>query len=112
VLTVEALWVALGQPATDYTAFVHVLDAEGKQVTGYDRAPAGDRFPTPRWRAGDRILSRFEISLPTGLASGTYEVWIGLYESESAGTLRLPVSAEGTVPMGDGQVRAAALVIE
>lgn len=112
VLTVEALWVALGQPATDYTAFVHVLDAEGKLVAGYDRAPAGDRFPTHRWRTGDRILSRFEIALPADPVPGTYEVWIGLYESESAGAVRLPVSAKGTVPTGDGQVRAAMLVIE
>lgn len=111
-VVVEALWVALGQPATDYTAFIHVLDSAGRRVAGYDRAPAGERFPTRFWRAGDRILSRFEISVPGDLAPGAYEVWVGLYESESAGALRLPVSAAGAVPTGDGQVRAATLVME
>ncbi len=53
-LTARLLWEALGTPATDYTAFVHVLDATGRQVAGFDRAPAGERFPTALWRAGDR----------------------------------------------------------
>lgn len=111
-LIVESLWEALGQPATDYTAFVHVLDAEGERVGGYDQAPAGDRFPTHRWRAGDRVLSRSEIALPDPLSAGDYEVWVGLYESASAGALRLPVTSAGLVLAGDGQVRVATFTPE
>jgi 4-amino-4-deoxy-L-arabinose transferase-like glycosyltransferase len=111
-LTVKLLWQALGAPATDYTAFVHVVDATGAPVGGFDRAPAGDRFPTHLWRAGDRILSQFEVELAAPLPPGTYDVWVGLYESASAGALRLPVTAPGEVLSGDGQVRIGQFTVQ
>lgn len=111
-LTARLLWEALGTPATGYTAFVHVLDAAGQRVAGFDRAPAGERFPTALWRAGDRILSEFEIELPASLPAGAYTVWAGLYETASAGALRLPITAAGELPTGDGQVQVGAFVVE
>ena len=111
-LTATLLWEALGTPATDYTAFVHVVDEGGQRVAGFDRAPAGQRFPTSLWRADDRILSKFEIELPASLPAGTYTVWAGLYETASAGALRLPVTAAGELSAGDGQVQIGAFVVE
>ena len=104
VLTTTLAWEAIGQPATDYTAYVHVLDAQGRQVAGYDRAPAADRFPTSRWRSGDQILSTYVLDLPPDLPAGEYQLWVGLYETASAGALRLPVTDDGGLPSGDGQV--------
>ena len=106
-LSVTLDWEAIGTPATDYTAFVHVLDANGQRVAGDDRAPAGERFPTRYWRAGDRIQSQFAVVLgetapPT---ARPYSVWVGLYESVSAGSVRLPVTAAAGLPAGDGQVQ-------
>ena len=92
------------QPATDYTAYVHLLDGDGRQVAGYDQAPAGDRFPTSRWRAGDRVLSSYALALPPDLPAGEYSLWAGLYETTSAGALRLPVTDAGGLAAGDGQV--------
>jgi hypothetical protein len=107
VLTVTLGWEALGQPATDYTAYVHVLDQTGQQVAGFDQAPAADRFPTSRWRSGDRIVSTFPAPLPAELPPGEYTLWVGLYETASAGARRLPVTDAGSLPSGDGQVQAA-----
>lgn len=112
VLTVTLAWQALAQPATEYTAYVHMLDAQGRQVAGYDRAPAADRFPTSRWRSGDRIFSAFPVSLPPDLPAGEYQLWAGLYETASAGTLRLPLTDAGGLPPGDGQVRIAAVMVQ
>ena len=106
---VQLLWEALGAPATDYTAFVHVVDAAGRQVAGFDQAPARERFPTRLWRAGDRVLSNFEITLEQPLPAGRYELWVGLYESASAGALRLPVTTPGALRSGDGQVQLEAV---
>ncbi len=103
-LTVTLLWEASGPPAADYTAYVHLLDANGRQVAGYDQAPAPRRFPTDHWRAGDRILSTFPLTLPADLPPGEYQLWVGLYETASAGALRLPVTEAGGLPAGDGQV--------
>jgi 4-amino-4-deoxy-L-arabinose transferase-like glycosyltransferase len=111
-VTTTLLWEATGTPATDYTAFVHVLDAAGQRVAGFDQAPAGARLPTARWRAGDRVLSEFEIALESPLPPGTYTLWAGLYESASAGALRLPVTAPGALVAGDGQVRVGEFEIQ
>lgn len=99
--TVTLLWDAIGTPATDYTAFVHLLDAGQNRVSGFDQAPAM-RFPTHYWRDGDRIVSRFVLTPPT--TTGEFMLWAGLYETESGGTLRLPITEAASQVTGDGQV--------
>ncbi len=110
-LTVTLLWDAIGTPATDYTAFVHLRDADGKPVANVDRAPAGDRFPTHFWHAGDRILSDYALPLPRALNPGNYDVWVGLYESNSGGVLRLPVTEKAGRTTGDGEVWLGKVVV-
>jgi hypothetical protein len=111
MLPVRVLWQTLGRPATDYTAFVHLRAADGQQVAGVDEAPAQGRFPTSYWAAGDQILSEFVLPLPAELSPGTYELWLGLYESASAGALRLPVTDSGNLPSSDGEVQIGTVQI-
>ena len=103
-ITTTLMLEAVGQPATDYAAFVHLLAADGSRVAGFDQAPAGDRFPTSFWRNGDRIVTDFPLLLPADLPPGEYALWSGLYEVASAGALRLPVTDAGSLTGGDGQV--------
>jgi hypothetical protein len=101
-MTVTLLWEAIGAPAADYTAFVHLLDSNGNQAAGFDQEPAPGRFPTRHWRSGDRILSEFVLTLPPSLAAGPYQLWVGLYESASQGQIRLPITdAAGQVVAHD-----------
>lgn len=110
-LTVTLLWEAQGRPAAGYTAYVHLVDAAGQQVAGFDRQPAGDRFPTPHWQRGDRIVS--ELALPlAGVAPGSYALWVGLYESGSGGAVRMPVTDAAGLPAGDGQVQIGQVRVE
>ncbi len=109
-LTLTLQWDALGTPATEYTAFVHVRQ-NGSTVMGFDQAPAGQRFPTHYWRAGDRILQQVPLVLPTDLAAGEYDVWVGLYETASQGTLRLPITGPGGLGTGDGEVLIGKLAV-
>ncbi|HRW04396.1 MAG TPA: DUF2142 domain-containing protein [Caldilineaceae bacterium] len=102
-LTATMIWDAIGQPATDYTAFLHFVDADGAQATGFDQAPS-PRFPTSYWRAGDRIVTTFAVPAPTSAELEDYAVWVGLYEAESGGALRLPVTDAAGQVAGDGQV--------
>lgn len=106
--TVTLLWDVLNPPATNYTAFVHLLDAQGNRATGFDQAPA-TRFPTQFWRSGDRIVSEFAIPMPTN--PGDYQLWAGLYETQSGGTLRLPISAAAAQTTGDGQVLIGTMTV-
>lgn len=110
-LTVRLLWAAIGTPATDYTAFVHLLDAKGKPVANFDRAPAGERFPTKLWHKGDQILSEYALALPPSLSPGNYAVWVGLYEAKSGGALRLPVTEKAGRTTGDGEVLLGNVVV-
>jgi len=71
-----AWWVQVGPPpGSDYHFFVHLLDGEGHLRSQHDSAP----FPTSAWRAGDLVLSRFTVPIPTGLPAGRYAVRTGLY---------------------------------
>ncbi|MCB0062861.1 MAG: hypothetical protein KDE19_12125, partial [Caldilineaceae bacterium] len=104
--TVTLVWDAVGTPTTDYTAFVHFIDANGERATGFDQAPAL-RFPTQYWRSGDRIVSTFAVPMPTSTVDvdlNDYAIWVGLYEAGSGGTGRLPVTEAAGMVAGDGQV--------
>jgi len=107
--TVTLVWDAIGAPATDYTAFVHLLDDAQNRVSGFDQAPAM-RFPTRYWRAGDRIVSQFVLTPPT--TAGEFMLWVGLYEAESGGALRLPITEAAGQVTGDGQVLLGKISVE
>ncbi len=92
-LPVALFWEAQAAPQGDYTAFVHLLDADGARMAGFDAPPAANRYPTHFWQPGDRILSEFALLLPADLPAGDYGLWAGLYPSESAGAARLTVVA-------------------
>jgi 4-amino-4-deoxy-L-arabinose transferase-like glycosyltransferase len=98
-VVVRLLWEANGRPHDDYTAFVHLVGRGGNLVTGFDRPPADRGYATGYWQEGDRFLSDFTLNLPPGMSPGTYEIWAGLYRSDSQGDSRLPVQR------GDRQVR-------
>lgn len=111
-VTLTLLWQAIGRPATDYTAFAQLRSADGQTKASFDRAPAAERFPTAQWRATDQILSTMPLPLPTDLAPGRYDLWVGLYESASQGALRLPVTAPGHRSTGDGEVLLGQVIIQ
>jgi 4-amino-4-deoxy-L-arabinose transferase-like glycosyltransferase len=61
---VTLVWQPTAVLPTDYTAFVHLLNAEGEIIAQLDRPPAG--YPTSDWRPGERVLDRFALSWPQG----------------------------------------------
>ncbi|VAW41438.1 hypothetical protein MNBD_CHLOROFLEXI01-2843, partial [hydrothermal vent metagenome] len=62
-LSVWLAWRAEQPPTLDYTAFVHLLDADGRIVTQLDKPPAG--YPTSDWRTGEIVLDHFVLPLPS-----------------------------------------------
>jgi hypothetical protein len=102
-LPVMLLYQSDARPEEDYTAFLHLVDSAGATVKGYDQPPASGRFPTRAWRSGDRVLSQFEVPLDGELEPGTYQLWTGLYRSDSNGEERLPV-IESEQPVEDMRV--------
>ena len=83
-------WKAQTPTATDYTVFVHLLDAEGHLVTQSDSMPNKARSPTHVWQPGDivRDIHRIESAL---LPDGA--LLIGAYDGNTMA--RLPALQEG-----------------
>ncbi len=58
-----------------YHFFNHFLNEAG-QIVSQDDSPAIDSL---YWRVGDRLVTRFYLSLPEELAGGSYALQVGLY---------------------------------
>lgn len=110
-LPVTLLWHAETPLTREYVAYVHLLNATGTRVAGFDQPPAGGRLPTSYWTPGDAILTDFPLELPADLPPGTYTLWVGIYEEGSGGEAWLPVTHDGGLPADGGRVRIGDVII-
>jgi hypothetical protein len=95
-LRLNLYWQALGPPGDDYRAFAHVTD--GTTVWAQQDDNLACRLPTSIWRAGQRGLGQFRLTVKPDTPPGRYPLIIGVYQ---AGTLeRLKITA-GVGQMGD-----------
>ncbi len=67
-LLVTLAWQAKMEMEQDYTAFVHLIDAEGKLLGQLDRPPAG--YPTSDWQPGEIVVDRYNVTLPDDVSQG------------------------------------------
>jgi hypothetical protein len=88
-LEIHAQWRVTQPPHRSATSFAHLLDAQGRYVTGWDGVAA----PATCWQEGDALWQSYNIPLPPGLPPGTYQVEVGWYDAET-GT-RWPCSVDG-----------------
>ncbi|MDQ4077484.1 MAG: hypothetical protein M3220_14710, partial [Chloroflexota bacterium] len=95
--TVEAVWQVVGEPAHDYTAFVHLLDEEGELVGQADAQLADEEnIPSSGWPVGYLVQQRYQ----TDTDPAPTQVRLGLYDLETLE--RLPVMGGGdsiTIPV-------------
>ena len=80
------LWQAAATPSREYKVFNHVLDPTGEIVAQRDSAPADWTRPTTGWVAGEYVLDRHVLDLPTD--RGDLRLRIGLYDPTSGDRLR------------------------
>ncbi len=95
--TLDLVWRALQAPGEDLQLFVHVTRDGEAEPLALDGPPSRDhRYPTSRWRPGDRIPSRVAWAWPSPVRPGDrLTVRLGLYRPTD-GTPRLPaVDAAG-----------------
>ena len=91
-------WQAETSPLIDYTTFLHLRDDSNQNVVQKDSPPAGGRYPTSLWDAGEIIVD--EIILPVdGVPAGQYTPVIGLYNLDTG--VRLPIVnvPDGELPL-------------
>ncbi len=97
-LQVTLYWQALAELDIPYTAFVHLLDPEGRVVTGHDGEPVSGTRPTTGWVPGEYITDLHDVPIPADLAPGEYVMEVGLYDAGAPGKPRLPIRGQ------DGEV--------
>ncbi|MBI3538490.1 MAG: hypothetical protein HY070_13150 [Chloroflexi bacterium] len=79
MLVVLLYWRARGRIEKDYTVFVHLVDAQGKQIAGRDSPPRNGDAPTREWKLNALVVDPILISIPRAAAPGAYRVEIGMY---------------------------------
>jgi hypothetical protein len=82
-------WQATAAMDTDYTVFVHLLDAEDKTLANADHLPA---YPTHLWRPGQAVPDPATLKLPPGLPPGDYRLEVGFYDAADRTMPRLPLA--------------------
>ena len=95
---------ALRKPTANDKYFVHVVDpASGALVAQVDAEPGDGAHPTGGWLPGEVVSERAAIDL-TGVAAGTYDVYVGLYDPARTGAPRLAAFLDG-MRSADDRVR-------
>ncbi|MEN6478879.1 MAG: glycosyltransferase family 39 protein [Anaerolineales bacterium] len=82
-LAVTLAWRAEQPVAGRYTAFVHVVDEHGALLAQHDGVPVWGTRPTDVWQAGELVLDEHTLTLPADAVTGTVQLLVGLYDSET-----------------------------
>src|SRR5207244_7441681 len=76
-VTVRLYWRALATPTEDYTAFLHLVDAEDRIRGQLDRPPGN--VPSRTWLPGETLVDERQIVVASDAAPGAYRLAAGLY---------------------------------
>jgi hypothetical protein len=107
--TLRLVWRAAPRAWSDYTVFVHLVDAAGNRLVGADAQPP---VPTSQWVRGEVVVDERVVPTIEGVAANDYRLSVGLYDSVTGnrlsvlGTGGLPISDSLILPIGsDGRIQ-------
>ena len=100
-LALTLYWRCQAPLPTDYTTFVHVLDATepGSIVAQMDRPPAGGAYPTSLWEPGEVVRDPIRVPIPAEVPGGDYRIVVGLYDFATGARLPVAGSLDGNVTL-------------
>ncbi|HUW96961.1 MAG TPA: glycosyltransferase family 39 protein [Anaerolineae bacterium] len=102
VLCLEMRWQGLTHILQSYSAFVHLVDAQGRMWAQHDGAPLNGLHPTTHWVEGEIISDPRELVLPQDMPEGRYRLQAGMYLPETME--HLPVLGAEGQPLGDSAI--------
>ncbi len=88
--TLTLFWRRLQPLGSDYTLFVHVVDAQGGLWGQHDKEPLAASYPTRAWEEGDVVIDRLRPIVSSCAPPGAYRLLVGVYERQSG--QRLPIA--------------------
>jgi hypothetical protein len=98
----EIQWQVQAAAPEPLLVFAQILGPDDRKYAAWDGAAGGDWFPSPAWRAGDRIWQTIPLTIAPATPPGRYRLAIGLYRADTGE--RLPVSGS--------QAQAGLIVLE
>jgi 4-amino-4-deoxy-L-arabinose transferase-like glycosyltransferase len=78
---VALFWQTRDAPDADYTLVLWLVDQSGAQITLEERQPLDGDYPTSRWGTGQWVRDRFDLTLPSDIPRGLYQVFAGWRDS-------------------------------
>jgi hypothetical protein len=104
-------WKTAGPVPGDYTLFLHLLDAAGRQVAQADAPPLAGDWPTSAWVPGLAFADRHVFEPAAPLPPGRYALRFGFYDPASGARLSA-FRAEGEEWPDDAVVIPDALTVQ
>ncbi len=89
-IQVTLVWEARGTADRSYSAFVHLLDPNGKIRGQVDQVPMDGSRPTDGWVAGEYLTDDYRPRLDADAPAGEYQIEVGLYDARTGA--RVPVA--------------------
>jgi hypothetical protein len=96
--TLRLHWRADRPISGDYTVFVHLLDASGREIANADAEPGQGAFPTSTWAPGEPVLDPHRLQVPAG-GPVPARIEFGVYLLATG--QRLAASSPDGAPLGD-----------
>ena len=112
LLGLRVRWTVTDPPKLQYSAFVHLVDAQGNIQTQHDGAPRNGFKPFREFAPGEQVTDCRVLLIPTEAPPGEYQVRIGLYVPKTGdrlGVLDGPKVGEGQAVIGKVVVGEPAL---
>ena len=104
-VTLRLYFDTAGAVEKNWIIYIHLLGPEGELIDQFDGPPLAGLKPTSEWTRRALYIDRHQITLPTGMLPGEYDLRIGLYDRESGERLSFQPRGEGLVHFEDGQLR-------
>ncbi len=92
-LRIALAWTALRSPERVYSAFNHLLAADGHKLAQTDHWLQGSLGLTDRWQPGEYVQTEFRLDIPADAPPGPYQLAVGLYDAATGD--RLPALYDG-----------------
>jgi Dolichyl-phosphate-mannose-protein mannosyltransferase len=87
-LPLTLYWQALGASPQPFTVFVQLLDGSGAILGSGDGEPAGGRYPTTGWLAGEYLTDPHAVIVRPDAPASAYRLSVGLYNPATGERLK------------------------
>jgi hypothetical protein len=81
--TVTLVWRAETIPASDYTAFVHLIDEDGNLVAQDDHPPLEGEYRTSFWMRGDVVRDTYSLTSDASQPPCACMLRVGMYDPQA-----------------------------